>query len=101
MRGPFPGTVLANPAVITDVEAREFVLRVDFDLLDDDGLARVSLRWLRERRPPRSGEIVYLLDGNGLCCVGMVDSVNGWYAHVSPRWDTFTGGPLPAAANGD
>ena len=66
MRGPLSGTVLAKSAVISDVEAREFVLRVDFDLLGDDGLARVSLRWLRGRRPPCRGEIVYLLDGNGL-----------------------------------
>ena len=101
MRGPLSGTVLAKSAVISDVEAREFVLRVDFDLLGDDGLARVSLRWLRGRRPPRRGEIVYLLDGNGLGCVGMVESVDGWYAYVKPNWGTFTGGPLPAAASAD
>jgi hypothetical protein len=82
-----------------DVEAREFVLRVDFDLVDDDGCVQVSLRWLRGRRPPGPGEIVYLLDGNGRGCTATVESVTGWYAHVRPNWSTFTGGPLPAGAS--
>ena len=90
---------MAASVTVSDVELREFVLRVDFDLLGDDGRLRVSLRWLRGRRPPVPGEIVYLLDGNGHGCVAMVESVSGWYAYVKPDWDTFTGGPVPAAAS--
>jgi hypothetical protein len=89
---------LAASLTMSDVELREFVLRVDFDLLGDDGRSRASLRWLRGRRPPNPGEIVYLLDGNGLGCVGMVESIAGWYAYVKPDWSTFKGGPVPAAA---
>ena len=71
---------------------------MDFDLLDEEGCATVSLRWLRDRRAPREGEIVYLLDGTGRGCVSHVESVNGPYARVKPHWHTFMGGPLPAVA---
>ena len=71
--------------------AREFVLRVDFDLLDDDGCSWVSSRFTRGPRHPQPGEDVYLLDPDGRGCVGTVERVEGWYVCVRPDWDTWTG----------
>ena len=87
------------PDTPTDVEAREVVLRVDFDLLDDAQRAWVSLRFLR-KRVPDPGELVYLLDDRGRGCVATVEDVHGWYACVRPDWATWTGGPLPAGVAG-
>ncbi|MEA2449327.1 MAG: hypothetical protein QOG63_1259 [Thermoleophilaceae bacterium] len=83
-----------------DFEAREHVLRADFDLLDDDSCIWVSTRFMRELRAPREGEVVYLLDGRGCGCTGIVTSIEGHYACVKPDWSTFTGGPLPASVRG-
>lgn len=80
-----------------DVETREVVIRADFDLLDEERCARVSLRFLSGPRHPRSGEIVYLLDDHGRGCVGTVEEVNGWSARVRPDWTTWTGGAVPPA----
>src|SRR5213593_1086326 len=74
-----------------DVVAREVVLRADFDLLDEDGCSWISTRFLRGPEPPRAGDTVYLLDGQGRGCVGHVDRVQGWYACVRPDWSTWTG----------
>ena len=82
---------------LTDVAAREVVLRVDFELLDDDRLVWVSHRFLRGKRAPEPGQLVYLLDARGRGCVGTVDHVHGWYVGVRPDWTTWTGGPLPSA----
>jgi hypothetical protein len=71
--------------------AREYVLRVDFDLLDDDGCSWVSSRFMRGPRHPEPGEVVYLLDRDGRGCVGTVVRVDGWYVCVRPDWDTWTG----------
>jgi hypothetical protein len=79
-----------------DVQAREYVLRTDFDLLDDDGLSRVSVRFMRGPRAPYAGEVVYLIDELGRGCVGSVERVEGHYACVRPDWSTFTGGRLPS-----
>ncbi len=81
-----------------DVETREFVLRADFDLLDDEGCSWVSMRFLRGPRPPHEGEMVYLLDGKGNGCMGRVEAVNGWYACVKPDWSTWTGDARPSRA---
>ncbi len=79
-----------------DFERREVVLRADFDLLDDESCIWVSLRFLHGREAPSSGDVVYLLDGRGRGCVGVVDRVEGHYACVTPDWSTFTGGQLPS-----
>jgi hypothetical protein len=79
-----------------DFQTRELVLRVDFDLLDDDGCAWISLRFVQNLRAPEAGETVYLLDGAGRGCVGKVERVEGHYACVRPDWSTFTGDQLPS-----
>lgn len=84
--------------IIPGVE-REFVLRADFELLDDDGCPWLSRRFLHGPRTPRPGESVYLLDGEGRGCVGAVERVEGWYICVRPDWGTWTGGELPGAAH--
>ena len=86
-----------SPEAPIDLEAREVVLRVDFDLMDDAQRAWVSLRFLR-KRVPDPGELVYLLDARGRGCVATVEDVHGWYACVRPDWATWTGGPLPSGA---
>ena len=73
---------------------REFVLRADFELLDTDGRAWISQRFVRGPRSPRPGELVYLLDYQGDGCVGTVERVEGWYACVLPDWTTWTGGNM-------
>ena len=85
-------------AQLMDVVEREVVLRADFDLLDEDGCAWISTRFLRGAAPPREGDTVYLLDNQSRGCVGRVDRVQGWYACVCPDWSTWTGGPLPSGA---
>jgi hypothetical protein len=93
-------TATAEPSqspTIPRVE-REFVLRVDFELLDDDGCSWISRRFLRGLRTPRPGELVYLLDEDGRGCVGKVEAVEGWYICVKPDWSTWTGDELPGAA---
>lgn len=79
--------------------AREAVLRVDFDLIDDAGCSWISLRFHRNSTSaaPRTGDRVYLLDGKGGGCVGRVQQVEGWYVCVRPDWSTWTGGDLPPA----
>jgi hypothetical protein len=74
---------------------REFVLRADFELVDNDGCLWISLRFLRDLLPPRQGEFVYLLDYEGHGCVGTVERVDGWYVCVRPDWATWMGGPRP------
>ena len=80
------------------VLAREVVLRVDFELLDDDGCSWISMRFQRRSSvaPPQAGDLVYLLDAGGCGCVGHVQQVDGWYVCVRPDWSTWTGGPLPS-----
>ena len=82
-----------------DFETRELVLRADFDLLDDNGCAWISLRFVQGLRAPEGGETVYLLDGLGRGCVGKVERVEGHYACVRPDWSTFTGDQLPSSAS--
>ena len=77
---------------------REFVLRADFELLDEDGCSWLSRRFFRGLRTPRPGELVYLLDGEARGCVGTVERVEGWYICVKPDWSTWTGDQLPSAA---
>ena len=76
---------------------REVVLKVDFDLLRDDGCAWISARFNRGPRLPAPGEVVYLMDSSGRGCVGKVEDRDGWYLCVRPDWSTWTGGELPAA----
>ena len=76
---------------------REVVLKVDFDLLRDDGCAWISARFYRGPRLPEPGEVVYLMDGAGRGCVSEVEDRDGWYLCVRPDWSTWTGGELPAA----
>jgi hypothetical protein len=82
------------------VLAREVVLRVDFELLDDDGCSWISMRFQRSSSvaPPRADDLVYLLDPNGSGCVGRVQQVDGWYVCVRPDWSTWTGGSMPSGA---
>jgi hypothetical protein len=70
---------------------REWVRLADFDRVDNDGCLRISLRFDRGPRPPRPGELVYLLDPEGRGCVGTVERIEGWHAHVRPDWATWTG----------
>jgi hypothetical protein len=77
---------------------REFVLRADFELLDEHGCSWLSRRFLRALRTPQPGELVYLLDAEGRGCVGTVERVEGWYICVKPDWSTWTGDELPGAA---
>jgi hypothetical protein len=81
LQGDTPFDHLAATAV-----EREFVLRADFELVDNDGCLWISLRFLRNLRPPRPGELVYLLDYEGHGCVGTVERVEGWYVCVRPDW---------------
>jgi hypothetical protein len=80
--------------------AREVVLRVDFELLDDEGCSWISMRFQRHSTvaPPQPGDVVYLLDARGSGCVGHVQQVDGWYVCVRPDWDSWTGGSLPSGA---
>jgi hypothetical protein len=86
-----------------DFEQREIVLRADFDLLDDDRCMWVSLRFRHSGshgpHPPEAGDLVYLLDGRGRGCAGVVDRVDGHYVCVRPDWSTFTGGNLPSGVS--
>jgi hypothetical protein len=77
---------------------REVVLKVDFDLLREDGCAWVSARFHRGPRLPATGEVVYLIDAAGRGCVGRVEARDGWYLCVRPDWSTWTGGELPEGA---
>ena len=84
-----------------DFEKRELVLRADFDLLDDDNCAHVSLRFMHEGpKPPSAGDVVYLIDDRGRGCPGTVDRIEGHYAVVCPDWSAFTGGQLPSRVAG-
>jgi hypothetical protein len=83
----------------TDFETRELVLRADFDLLDGDNCARVSLRFMHGPDPPAAGDVVYLLDERGRGCPGTVDRIDGHYAVVCPDWSDFTGGRLPSSVS--
>jgi hypothetical protein len=90
---------VSSRAEVEAVLAREVVLRVDFDLLDDSGCSWVSMRFHSgsAAAPPRAGDLVYLMDGRGAGCVGRVQRVEGWYVCVQPDWSTWTGGDLPLA----
>src|SRR3954470_19344771 len=85
----------AHSALIPEI-AREYVLRADFDLLEEDGCSWVSSRFMRGPRRPEAGEVVYLLDAKGSGCVGTVVRVEGWYLCVRPDWSTWTGGQPPS-----
>lgn len=85
------GETLGNDADLGDFESREIVVRADFGDLDEERLVTVSLHFMRGPRPPRCGEVVYLLDGRGQGCVGTVEKINGWSARVRPDWATWQG----------
>jgi hypothetical protein len=93
----YPDGVSAHADV--GVVDREVVLRVDFDLLDDEGCSWISMRFHRQStaRPPSPGDTVYLLDRKGQGCVGEVQKVDGWYVCVRPDWNSWTGGELPTS----
>ena len=95
------GYAVSSPGEVEAVLAREVVLRVDFELLDDDGCSWISMRFHRRSAagPPRPRDLVYLLDRNGAGCVGRVQQVEGWYVCVRPDWTTWTGSELPPAAS--
>jgi hypothetical protein len=97
MRGRNRTAETNQSSVIPGVD-REFVLRADFELLDDDGCSWLSRRFLRGARTPRPGELVYLLDNSGRGCVGTVERVEGWYICIRPDWSTWTGAELPGGA---
>jgi hypothetical protein len=77
---------------------REVALKVDFDLLRDDGCAWVSARFHRGPRLPEPGDVVYLIDSARRGCVGTVEDRDGWHLCIRPDWSTWTGGDLPEAA---
>jgi hypothetical protein len=92
---------VVNVRQIDGAVTREVVLRVDFDLLDEDGCSWISMRFRRasDPEPPEPGDVVYLLDDHGSGCVGWVQQVEGWYVCVRPDWRTWTGDSLsPAVA---
>ena len=80
---------------VTDFRNHQVVLRADFDLLDDDGRARISMRFQRGPGTPEVGDLVYLLDGSGRGCVGTVEDVDGWYVYVRPDPSTWVGSAPP------
>jgi hypothetical protein len=82
-----------------DAPAREVVLRVDFELVDDEGCIRVSTRFHQRSAvgQPRVGDTVYLLDAGGGGCAAVVESVDGWYVCVRPDWSTWAGSSPPPA----
>ena len=86
-------------ARVTDFRKHQVVLRVDFDLLDDSGRLRVSMRFQRGPAAPEPGDAVYLLDGQGRGCVGTVEDVDGWYVQVRPEWTTWVGGRRPSGVS--
>jgi hypothetical protein len=86
---------------VPDAPAREVVLRVDFELVDDEGCIRVSTRFHQRSTvgQPRVGDTVYLLDAGGGGCTALVESLDGWYVCVRPDWSTWAGSsPPPAVA---
>jgi hypothetical protein len=83
------------PPRVTDFRTHQVVLRTDFDLLDEDGRARISMRFQKGSGTPPVGDLVYLLDGLGRGCVGEVDDVDGWYVYVRPDPATWVGGGPP------
>ena len=89
-----------SPLEVDAALAREVVLRVDFDLLDDAGCCWISMRFHRHSAAgwPEAGDVVYLLDGKGAGCVGRVEEVDGWYVCVRPDWSTWVGDSLPQRA---
>lgn len=80
-----------------DFRTRQVVLRVDFDLLDDDGCAWISMRFQKGLGAPEPGDLVYLLDGRGRGCVGKVEEVDGWYVRVRPDTHAPASGSPPSA----
>jgi hypothetical protein len=94
---------MATRPAIDAALAREFVLRVDFDLVDDTGCTWVSTRFHRNSSasPPRGGDLVYLLDGKGAGCVGRVQQVDGWYVCVRPDWSTWNSKEAPPTSAAD
>jgi len=96
-------TDVVNSGLEADaVLAREVVLRVDFELLDEEGCSWVSMRFhgRSAAAPPLPGDRVYLLDGKGAGCVGSVEAVEGWYVCVRPDWSSWTGRVLPTGRPG-
>jgi hypothetical protein len=87
-------------ARVTDFRSHQVVLRVDFDLVEDSGLLRVSMRFQKGPGPPERGDLVYLLDGQGRGCVGVVEEIDGWYVCVRPDLSTWVGGPRPSRLSG-
>jgi hypothetical protein len=83
---------------LSDFIRHQVVLKVDFDLLRDDGRARVSMRFQKGLEMPDPGDLVYLLDGRGNGCAGVVEDVDGWYLIVHPDWKTWVGGAKPSTA---
>lgn len=81
-----------------EAPTREVVLRVNFDELDENRRAWISLRFMRGPRHPERGDVVYLIDSRGRGCVGAVEDIHGWFACVRPDWSTWTGGELPGPA---
>ncbi len=77
---------------------REVALRADFDLLEDDGRIRLSLRFVRGVGAPEQGDVVYLLDDLGRGCVARIEEVDGWYVQARPDWASWTGEELPTKA---
>jgi hypothetical protein len=66
-----------------DFGEREVVLRANLDELDGDGCVWASLRFLvNGPRPPRVGEMVFVIDGARGGSMGSVVELNGWMARV-------------------
>jgi hypothetical protein len=80
-----------------DFDEREVVLRADFSDLDEECCVWTSMRFmLKGPRHPVEGEWVYLIDEDGRGCVGLVESVSGWFARVRPDWRSWAPpGDLP------
>ena len=81
-------------ARVTDFRTHQVVLRVDFDLMDDEGRFRASTRFQKGPGAPEPGDVVYLMDGEGHGCVGQVEEVDGWDIWARPDWTSWVG-PRP------
>jgi len=85
---------------VTDFRTHQVVLRVDFDLIDDSGRLRVSMRFEKGPGAPGRGDLVYLMDGQGRGCVGVVEEIDGWYVWVRPDLSSWVGDPKPSRLSG-
>ena len=72
-------------------DEREIVLRADFSRVEEGDVLSVPIRDEFGPRPPKRGEAVYLLDGNGNGCVALCGKLRDGVARMMLVLDTWTG----------